>query len=470
MNFLFPPSIACLLVWPLAAHGSVVTSANDEDNGLLGGGSGVSLREAVKYSTVGDTITFAPALSGQILRMALGSVPIQRSVTIDASALPDGITVSGDKTGNGRTSDDTRVFTISAAPVLMDSLTISGGRNLENGGAIVSYQGSNLTLNRCTVSGNSGLNGGAIASSGTLTLRNSCFSGNSATQGGGAIQLFSNTCVADNSTFAGNSANGSGGAFLVQSATLTLRHATVSANSAGISDGGIFGAGTFNPGTIYLQNSIVAGNTAPADPNIAGTFTGTNNLLSGTPRLAPLGNYGGPTHSMSPLPGSPALSGSPTSAADIAAFPTDQRGMPRRIDSYHIGAVHYQGSSELRRFWNLDFDGDGSPFGIEVGLGTDPLLSDATSPRNLTVLTRDPSGHPVIHFGYGSQYFDYAKWVLKRSSTLSPGSFQEIYRFSPISSVPQSGIIHRRDSSGDTVTDTTAPAEGAFYRIEGISP
>ena len=48
--------------------------------------------------------------------------------------------------------------------------------------------------------------------------------------------------------------------------------------------------------------------------------------LTKAPDLAPLGNYGGPTQTMPPLPGSPAIG-----AGSVAAntFSTDQRGYAR---------------------------------------------------------------------------------------------------------------------------------------------
>ena len=113
---------------PLTAHGTTVTTTSDEDDGSLGGGSGISLREAVKYSTAGDTITFAPALSGGTIRFTGGPITIAKSLAIDASALPARITLSGDKTGDGRTADDTRVLQIGlpSSTVILDSLVVSG--------------------------------------------------------------------------------------------------------------------------------------------------------------------------------------------------------------------------------------------------------------------------------------------------------------------------------------------------------
>jgi hypothetical protein len=59
-------------------------------------------------------------------------------------------------------------------------------------------------------------------------------------------------------------------------------------------------------GQLIMTNSIVAGITG-SGMNISGSFAGALNLTGGLPLLAPLGNYGGPTQTMPPLAGSPAL-------------------------------------------------------------------------------------------------------------------------------------------------------------------
>ena len=48
-----------------------------------------------------------PALSGQMIRFTLGELVIAKSLTIDGSALPTRVTLSGDKTGDGKRPDDT---------------------------------------------------------------------------------------------------------------------------------------------------------------------------------------------------------------------------------------------------------------------------------------------------------------------------------------------------------------------------
>jgi hypothetical protein len=86
----------------------------------------------------------------------------------------------------------------------------------------------------------------------------------------------------------------------------------------------------------------VAGNTSihyPEHANVFDSFSGSANLTSGDPQLAPLGNYGGPTLTMPPLPGSPAIDAGDDSATN--SFVTDQRGpgFPRFVGLHvDIGA------------------------------------------------------------------------------------------------------------------------------------
>ncbi|NBB78871.1 MAG: hypothetical protein GVY36_05415 [Verrucomicrobia bacterium] len=433
-----------------------VTTATDENNDSTG--NGVSLRDAINHAPSGATITFAPALNGETITLTQGQLLIDESLTIDASALPDGLTIdaNGEETGH-------RVMEIAAGhTVALHSLTLTGGKATgsfpnNRGGGI--YNRGTLTLDWSTLSGNSAAFGGGIYNRGTLTLTQSTLSGNYAADNGGGIYI-DGTLTLDQSTLSGNSAANGGGIYNTD--TLTLTQSTLSGNSAADDGGGIS-----NFGTLTLTNSIVAGNTAPSGANIEGTPDGASQShTTGDPLLAPLGDYGGPTQTMPPLAGSPAID-----AADIDdPGGTDQRGFPRFVGgALDIGSVEYQGRADLSRFWELDTDGDGKPYGLEFAIGTNPLVPDAGAPGMLTSPTFANPGEARMVFGVNPAAEADVIWRLKRSPDLSPGSFTEIFRFEGPSGMEHSVPAAVEATSGPTsitVLDKAPPEDRAFYILE----
>jgi predicted outer membrane repeat protein len=213
-----------------------------------------------------------------------------------------------------------------------------------------------LTINNCALSANSALNGsgGGICNLDTLTASNCSFYGNSASEnrwGGGIYNDFGELTL-DNCTLAGNLAtNASGGGFASFNATNVLVNCTISSNSA-LYAGGLFDAGS---SIFALTNTIVAGNFAPNNPDVAASYFGVANFIGGNPELSPLGSYGGPTSTMSPMPGSPVIDAGTDSVTNFLA--SDQRGLPRLFGAHvDIGAV------EARDFvvLNANDNGDGS--------------------------------------------------------------------------------------------------------------
>lgn len=581
--------LPALLLIPLAAHGTIVTTATDEADGSLGGGAGVSLREAVKFSTAGTTITFASALSGQTIRLTRGEITISNSLTIDGSSLATRITLSGDKSGNGKTSDDTTVFRIGPGTIVLDSLIISGGHNAQGGGIISNIDTTNLTVKKChftgnsarvvggaiffskstgagipiltltdstftgnsatneggaiyaiypvqiqtsTFTGNTARDGGAVflqASSGpTSAFRDTTFIGNSATADGGAIHLATGSILLERSTAAGNSATRNGGGIYSRGNAILLKSSTISRNAAQDSGGGIYtsngntdlenstiainsatsrGGGIFVLNSMVAQNctiaantagiaggglaqgsanlraTIVSGNTAPFSPDVELRDVNTQgNLITPILSLAPLGNYGGPTQTMPPLTGSPAID---PSFAQFYSVP-DQRGFPRNFPP-DIGAVEYQGfwSDDasiiydiMPLIWKLDADGDGLPYAVERLHGTNPFIPDSTDTANLSAPAMNGEGRPVLTFSVARETSlpnTHAIWKLMRSPDLTPGNFRQIYRYGSFGEVAVPGVTfdHASDPSNSqkervTITDATPSQGSAFYRFEAV--
>ncbi|RYD41029.1 MAG: hypothetical protein EOP85_13325, partial [Verrucomicrobiaceae bacterium] len=238
------------------AFATVVNTAADEDNLMLGGGSGISLREAVKYSPTGTHITFDPSLSGKTIGLGNGEISFPFSapltLTIDASDLPVPVTITGYR--------QWRIFTIpSAATVELRSLRIIDGNTSGDGGAVRNF--GICTLVSCTLKGNSADSaGGGIFNANTCTILSCTLDNNQSRLGFGGGIGNAGTCIVRNSTLSGNIAgnNSGGGGGIGNTGTFTLISSTVVGNFA------VSGGGLSNSGNFTLTSSIVAGNTAPA--------------------------------------------------------------------------------------------------------------------------------------------------------------------------------------------------------------
>jgi protocatechuate 3,4-dioxygenase beta subunit len=361
--------------------GGAARNCNDTSQGATPN-TGCSLRDAiaaaatVSTSTVTPTINFASSLNlttsppGDYNVTTGGTLNISKSMNIQGPGA-NLLSIDGGKAD--------RVFNIASGTVSISEVTITNGNNGGNGGGIVNA--GTLTVTNSTISGNSAsggqLYGGGIYNIGTLTVTNSTFSGNSVLDsggnfGGGGGGIFNQgTLTVTNSTFTGNSAGAGGGGGIVNNGTLTVTNSTVSGNFV---SGGPSG-GIFNYSTLTLTNSIVDGNwegtsstvsqyddlmdgsgntvfTSGAGNNggnLVGNYnTQTMNAPTPAIQLAPLGNYGGPTQTMLPLPGSPAICAiSPSTATG-----TDQRGDPRTTT---YGTTTCQDSGAVQTNYSIVF-------------------------------------------------------------------------------------------------------------------
>lgn len=338
--------------------------------------------------------------------------------------------------------------------------------------------------------------GGAILNSATLALHNCTIADNTAVFGAG---VFSTTDLATlqtriiNSTFVRNIATGRGGAIYNNIGRSELIHCTITDNTA--SDGN--GAGVASYGAAdtrtTVQNSIIAGNNGTDvdlafDPENSFVSLGHNLIGSGGSTgafnedgdntgvgalwLAPLADYGGPTLTRPPLPGSPAIeAGAPTASTPE----TDQRGAARVTgQAPDIGAVEAFAFSSLPL---VDTDDDGIDDRLEPAYGfvvgedesavdsdgdgqTDAVeLANMTNPNNANSLfkitafapagTEPGTGLPLLTFTFIS----------------FPGVSYEVETASDVtfeSDVSQTPVI----ANGTTHQATVAlPAPNAFLRV-----
>ncbi|WP_160115019.1 beta strand repeat-containing protein [Bryocella elongata] len=337
-------SIPNLVVNTTADHAATASNCTPQtSSGTNSTDTACALRDAIAYAqsngysstiTGSGNITFDSTVFNAAkainLLSSLSTLQLGSNTTITGATTGTGGGVTNLVTVNGNNNAGNTVFTIPSniLNVALNNLTITGGNTTLNGSGIANS--GSLTLSNSTVTGNnvtvsSGAKGAGIYNTGTLTLINSTVSGNTITGGGNGAGIWtSGPLVVENSTVAGNriSANGNG-AGVYGNALVAINDSTISGNTIG---GSGSGAGIFSASQLNLGNTIVAGNSAQGDSEVAGAYTNQGGNQIGTAvTLAPLGNYGGPTRTMLPLPGSTAIC-SGSSGQVPGGISGDQRG------------------------------------------------------------------------------------------------------------------------------------------------
>jgi N-acetylneuraminic acid mutarotase len=323
-----PPllALALSLVLGLSSHAATLTVTNNANSGAG------SLRDTIAAATSGDTITFAASLAGQTIVLTTGEILLNKNLTIDGSALTNRILLNGNHAS--------RIFNVQTnKTVLLNQLIITNALYSAAGGFGGGiYTEGFLTVSNCTLTGNSASSGGggAIHNEGnTLTVNNCTFQSNTTSGEGGAISDHG-PLVVNNSTFVSGSANAGGAIRIITvgngdpTSIAKVNNCTFVTNSAS------FGADIYYyQSTLNLTNSIISSNTLASG---GGILNSGSNLVGVNAQLSPLGNYGGPTQTMPPLPGSPAVDAGSDAVTSFLA--TDQRGS-NRLSGVHvdIGAV-----------------------------------------------------------------------------------------------------------------------------------
>jgi fibronectin-binding autotransporter adhesin len=356
--------------------------------------------------------------------------------------------------------------------------TITGNTSSYSGGGVLLLSGATLSVTNCMMYANSAsANGGGICGSGSnaVTMTGTTLFGNRAASNGGAIWLTSTgtggLTVAD-TTIYGNTANSGGGialsAFastaLIQNSTITQNMAMTTSATAGQGGGGIAVVSATGPTSILLQSTVVSANVATngrpdiaevndtnvnvaADHSLIGAAdtiilapTSTNNF-AGTvanpldPKLAPLGQYGGPTLTCAPLVGSPVLN----TGSNPTNLPTDQRGFVRAVGpAADIGAVEYRPitvqsvqvnyggaqRSEVRSI-TVTFSGQVNFAGFNAAAAF--RLTHVQTGNNVilsAVVTTDPLDRTVVTLGFSGGEADPVSALNGGAASLADGRYQ----------------------------------------------
>jgi hypothetical protein len=334
------------------------------------------------------------SFSGELLRVAAQGITLNR-VRLIGSPVTDGLRVVEDVVLRDCMITDCR------APVVDDSWPSSATVRLERVMASFNRQGlesGNLDAKDCTFSFNGGYAGvggynayldgcriennqgdGLILTYGTA--RNCTFRFNGgmgirfdpdpgilnlsgcmfyANTGGGILLREEAIATVDNCTFTRHT--GPPAVIVAEANNILFRHCTIADNVVVGGEPGWWPAfpvgGAFSiqsAARIELQNCLIADNPSIEDPNASGLvgefFDGGGNVIGGPAGLGVLRDNGGPTLSLLPLPGSPAID-----AGVASELVLDARGLSRLA-----GAAPDAGAVESGAAALADVDADGLP-------------------------------------------------------------------------------------------------------------
>lgn len=246
--------------------------------GVVGTGTAVSCNEGALASALagGGTVTFNCGPTTATITLTSAKT-ISQDTTLEGADL---ITLSGQNT--------TRIFNITNGAVLtLRSITLTNGFSANRGGAI--FNGGqpadphgSLIMDGATIrSSQAAQGGGAIITTGPVTLTNSSITENLVTDtapgsglGGGILAVGGAQIAVSGTTISTNTAERGGGVYLATSATLTMTGGQLYLNTARSGGGGLLNEG----GTATLTDTTVRGNDAQVFGGGLVTFGGTTTL------------------------------------------------------------------------------------------------------------------------------------------------------------------------------------------------
>lgn len=389
--------------------------------------------------------TGQPGGSGGALYLDLSGEATLTEVRLDSNRTASGADERWDEEGAGRGGSGGAVWIQAAAlrittSSILDNATGSGGNADESparggAGGGVFFRGDSLFVVRSTFARNAtgaggnilsfgegaigGDGGGLYASDGfdpsLVTIESSTFSGNTTGAGGSG-------------DFPGDGRGGYGGAISAY-APIEIRNSTLVSNSIARLNADSpesLGGGLYSDADVLMTNTIIAGNESDGEPSdCSGTVVGLALLTSdgtGCPTagavliapeavftdvLAPLADNGGPTPTHALLAGSLA-----TDAGSCADASTDQRGLPRPVDT--PGASNADDACDIGAVENQDGEvvvasgeapEEGAPLALTVGpnpaSGATTLTLSVPAATEATVELFDARGRRVrtLHAG-----------------------------------------------------------------------
>jgi hypothetical protein len=442
-------------------NGDVMTVTLTDDQNNVPAGAFISLREAIRDIPDGGTVVFDTSLSGGNFNLVNGPISAGKSVRIDATRLPSGIRITGNKLSfNGAYGGG--IFGV-------DFHDISSNTN---GSAIEILGSTKLALAHCAFQ--------------------NCTSNGAGGGFGGAIRGFGSDLVAENCSFLNNDASTRGGAMFLQGGNSLISFCAFGGNDAG-ADGGAISGNNLVEVTIHASSfqknrgngvddsvQMVAGGVAiSAGYNVFSDNPGiqiASDLINEADILSPFNTYGGWVPGFLGDNGSPSIDHAPAIAVGEVPPPfLDARGYPRVVAVSADTVALETGADTLdtdadnipdwwENFYGYSFanstdatandDGDGADNLTEFMDGTDPLVADNFPPVPARIIAT-----AIVYMGPTPQ--------LRITWIGQAGSF---YRFQKgfdlnIALGDTGGPILATGSPQDTAFSVSSPTGKEFFRI-----
>ena len=301
--------------------------------------------------------------------VATGTATIDNS-TFESNAATGGNAGTGQNGGNfGGEAGGGGLYTFGTTTTVTNS---TFDLNSATGGRGGDAFGPDCFGGHIALDGGAARGGAILADNGSLTVNTATFANNSITGGNGGDGGKNNGGTCGGSQHgAGGVAQGGAVTNQNMGTTINIKHGTISGNTAQAGNSGVNQPGVslparlvaegtgggirVGPGTVTLENTIIANNTAAngtgdttgapiPGPDVDGTvtsnghnllgnttgasgFAATGDLTGANPMLDTLADNGGPTKTMKLLTGSDAIDAGVASGATF-----DQRGKPRTYD------------------------------------------------------------------------------------------------------------------------------------------
>ena len=128
------------------------------------------------------------------------------------------------------------------------------------------------------------------------------------------------------------------------------------------------------------------------------------------------------------------------------------------------------GPTDYLSIWLTDQDEDGSPWGLEQAIGTDPAVADSENSLNISTPFINPTGAVTFLFGHNPDALAGTTLSLTRSQSWAREEFTTLFSsaFDGIFQISEFGD-QANFTNGDTsidFLDDSPPSLKAFYRLE----